>query len=65
MMNQKTVIITIDENGEATIDLKGFNGKGCAKVAADFAGTDTIKTQIEKQEFFAQETQAQKQVVKS
>ena len=35
-MKEKTVIIEIDEQGNSTIDLDGFHGKGCADVAKDF-----------------------------
>ena len=37
-MKEKTVIIEIDEQGNSTIDLDGFHGKGCADVAKDFQG---------------------------
>lgn len=33
----KTVTITIDENGDASVDLAGFKGKGCEAVQKAFA----------------------------
>ena len=32
----KIVTITIDENGDQTVDLNGYQGKGCDAVAAAF-----------------------------
>jgi hypothetical protein len=39
----KKIIVEIDENGDPSIDLIGFNGKGCAKVLEDFAGDNKAK----------------------
>ena len=32
----KIITVTIDENGDAEIDLAGYQGKGCAAVMAGF-----------------------------
>ena len=32
----RIVTVTIDENGDAEIDLAGYQGKGCAAVMAGF-----------------------------
>ena len=37
-MGEKIVTIEIDEKGESSIDLEGFQGKGCGDVAAAFQG---------------------------
>jgi len=41
-MQAKTVTVVIDENGNSTIDLAGFQGNSCAKVAEDFRGSDRV-----------------------
>ncbi|MBI1897218.1 MAG: hypothetical protein HYS04_11960 [Acidobacteria bacterium] len=43
-MKEKTVVIEIDEHGNSSMDLEGFQGKGCADVARDFQGGDVVKT---------------------
>ena len=43
-MKEKLVVIEIDEEGNSTIDLHGFQGKGCADVAKAFQGHDVVKT---------------------
>ena len=42
-MKEKTIVIEIDEQGNCSIDLEGFRGKGCADVAKDFQGSDAVK----------------------
>ena len=41
-MQAKTITVVIDENGNSTIDLSGFQDNGCAKVAEDFRGGDRV-----------------------
>lgn len=41
-MAEKIVTIEIDESGNSSIDLEGFQGKGCADVAKDFQGGDKV-----------------------
>jgi len=48
---QKTVTIEIDEAGESSIDLVGFQGKGCADVAKAFQGSDAVTHSEKKREF--------------
>jgi hypothetical protein len=55
-MNEKTVVIEIDEQGNSTIDLDGFQGKGCADVAKALQGQDVVKTSRTKADFYIQET---------
>jgi hypothetical protein len=50
-MKQKTVTIEIDEQGNSSIDLVGFQGKGCADVAKMFEGTDAVMKSEKKREF--------------
>jgi hypothetical protein len=53
-MKEKTVIIEIDERGNSSIDLEGFQGKGCADVAKDFQGSDLVKITRNKREFYVE-----------
>ena len=55
-MKEKTVIIEIDEQGNSSIDLDGFHGKGCADVAKNFQGQDGLKSLRKKPEFYIQQT---------
>ena len=43
-MKEKTIVIEIDEQGNCSMDLEGFHGKGCADVAKDFQGSDVVKS---------------------
>ena len=54
-MKEKTVVIEIDEQGNSTIDLDGFQGKGCGDVAKALQGHDVVKTSRTKPEFYVQE----------
>jgi hypothetical protein len=51
-MREKTVVIEIDEQGNSSLDLEGFQGKGCAEVADAFRGTDAVKIVRNKREFY-------------
>lgn len=57
----KTVEVSIDSEGEVTIDLHGFHGQGCGKVFQDFAGDDKAKVTREKTEFRERVTEAERQ----
>ena len=53
-MKEKTVVIEIDEQGNSSLDLEGFQGKGCADVAKDFQEGDAVKSTRIKREFYVQ-----------
>lgn len=53
-MNEKAVVIEIDEQGNSSLDLEGFQGKGCADVARDFQGSDSVRNVRPKREFYLQ-----------
>ena len=55
-MKEKTVMIEIDEQGNSSMDLEGFQGSGCSAVAKDFQGTDAVKNVRNKREFYIQVT---------
>lgn len=51
-MKERTVVIEIDEQGNSSVNLEGFRGKGCADVAKDFWGGDSVRTAQHKREFY-------------
>ena len=64
-MNEKRIVIEIDEQGNCSIDLEGFHGKGCADVAKDFQGNDVVKNVRNKQDFYIQGTVGKRQQQRS
>ena len=52
-MQQKTITVVIDENGNSSVDLEGFAGQGCEKVLKDFQGGDRAKVEIKKAVFYS------------
>lgn len=50
-MGEKTITVEIDEQGNSSIDLNGFHGKGCGKVADALRGKDTLVVDRKKREF--------------
>ena len=55
-MKQKTVTIEIDDQGNSSIDLKGFEGKGCADIAKAFQADDSVVSSKKKREFHIERT---------
>ena len=53
---EKTVMIEIDELGNSSLDLQGFQGKGCSDVAKAFQGDDTVTKSQRKREFYIEAT---------
>ena len=53
-MQEKFITVEIDENGNSSIDLEGFQGQGCGDVAKDFRGGDSVTQSSKKREFYAQ-----------
>ena len=64
-MQQKTITVVIDENGNSSVDLAGFAGRGCENVLKDFQGDDRTKVQRKKPVFFCQASEAQGRQLKS
>jgi len=52
-MEERTVTITIDEQGKATLDLSGFSGASCEKPFEDFRGGDQVKLERKKPAYYA------------
>jgi hypothetical protein len=55
-MREKLITVEIDENGNSSINLEGFQGQGCGDVAKDFRGGDSVTQSNKKGEFYAQPT---------
>jgi len=53
-MAEKTITIEIDEQGNSSLDLSGFQGKGCGEVAKALQGADTVDKSQKKPEFHVQ-----------
>jgi hypothetical protein len=60
-MQDKTITITIDEQGHSTLDLEGFAGRSCESVFEDFRGGDTVKIERKKSSYYTgQQVQQEK-----
>ena len=60
-MQDKTITITIDEQGHSTLDLEGFAGRTCEKVFDDFRGGDRLSNERKKPAYFTgQQVQQEK-----
>jgi hypothetical protein len=60
-MQDKTITITIDEQGNSTLDLEGFAGRSCEKAFDDFRGGDTVKLERKKASYYTgQQVQQEK-----
>jgi len=55
-MQQKIITVVIDQNGDSSVDLEGFGGQGCEKTLKDFRGTDGLKVQRRKADFYSQKS---------
>jgi len=53
-MQQKTITVVIDQDGNASVDLNGFAGQGCEKTLRDFQGPDRMIRQQRKPESYGQ-----------
>ena len=61
----KEIEVTIDTNGEVSIDLIGFKGKGCAEVADKLAKALGTQINRDKKCEYWEETVKEKQKVKN
>ena len=64
-MQQKTITVVIDQNGDSSVDLEGFAGQGCEKALKDFQGEDRVKRQRRKPAFYSQISVLRDQRLKS
>ena len=53
-MQEKLITVEIDENGNSSIDLEGFQGQGCGDITKDFRGGDFVTQSSKKREYYAQ-----------
>ena len=51
-MGEKTITVEIDEQGNSSIDLNGFHGKGCGDVAEALRDKDTVVVDRKKREYY-------------
>jgi hypothetical protein len=63
-MQQKTITVVIDQNGDSSVDLEGFAGQGCDKVLKDFQGDDRAKVQRRKSAFYSTAVDSREQNLK-
>ena len=60
-MQEKTITITIDQQGNSTLDLEGFSGQACEKVFEDFRGGDRMQIERKKPTYYTgQQVQQEK-----
>ena len=60
-MHEKMITITIDEQGNSTLDLDGFAGKSCERAFDDFIGGDLVKVERKKPTYYSgQQVQQEK-----
>jgi hypothetical protein len=64
-MQQKTITVVIDQNGDSSVDLEGFAGQGCEKTLKDFQGEDRVKRERRKPAFNSQISDLRDQRLKS
>jgi hypothetical protein len=71
-MQQKTITVVIDQNGNSSVDLEGFAGQGCGfagqgcdKVLKDFQGDDRAKAQRKKAAFYTKTGDSRDQHLKT
>jgi hypothetical protein len=50
-MGEKIITIEIDDQGNSSLDLKGFQGKGCGDVADAFRGADSLVVDRQKRDY--------------
>jgi hypothetical protein len=51
-MQDKSITITIDEQGYSTLDLEGFAGRSCEKAFDDFRSGDRVKLERKKPAYY-------------
>lgn len=57
----KTVTIKIDKKGQTKVELDGFHGQGCDKIARDFVGNGKVSNFEHKPEFYQTNEAAEEQ----
>jgi hypothetical protein len=50
----KQITVTINEDGNSSVDLSGFTDGSCAKVMKDFQGEDRLVAEHKKPEYYHQ-----------
>jgi hypothetical protein len=50
-LSEKIITIEIDDQGNSSLDLKGFQGQGCGDVAEAFRGPDLLLVDRQKRDY--------------
>jgi len=64
-VQQKTITVVIDENGNSSVDLEGFAGQGCEKALKDFQGGDRAKVEKKKPAFYSNQARTAQETLHS
>lgn len=51
-MSEQIVTVEVDKNGNFTVDLAGFKGKGCKAVADAFSAVGKVTNEQTKPEYY-------------
>lgn len=51
-MGEKIITIEIDDRRNSSLDLKGFQGKGCNDVAEAFRGADSLLVDRQRRDYY-------------
>lgn len=51
-MAEKIITVEVDKNGNFTVDMAGFQGKGCADVAKAFESVGKVVNESHKPEYY-------------
>lgn len=50
-MGERIITIEIDDQGNSSLDLNGFQGKGCGDIAEAFRGADSLVMDRQKRDY--------------
>lgn len=59
-MGERIITIEIDDQGNSSLDLNGFQGKGCGDIAEAFRGADSLVMDRQKRDYHVLTTEGRK-----
>jgi len=59
-VGEKIITIEIDDQGNSSLDLKGYQGKGCGDIAEAFRGADSLVVDRQKRDYHVLTTERRK-----
>lgn len=62
-MGEKIITIEIDDQGNSSLDLNGFQGKGCGDVSEAFRGADSLVVDRQKRDYHVLTTEGRKVLI--